>query len=71
MSAHKKVRAELERLSDPVYAKRLQGFFKSGKGEYGEEDIFLGLLIQEILVEPPRPNEAVELDARFLGHRDA
>jgi 3-methyladenine DNA glycosylase AlkD len=48
VSAHEKVRAELKLLSDPVYAKRLQGFFKSGKGEYGEGDIFLGLRVPEL-----------------------
>jgi 3-methyladenine DNA glycosylase AlkD len=48
MSAHEKVRAELKHHSDPVYAKRLQGFFKTGKGEYGEGDIFLGLRVPEL-----------------------
>ena len=48
MSAHEKVRAELERLSDPEYAIRLQGFFKTRKGEYGEGDIFLGLRVPDL-----------------------
>ena len=45
MSSH--VQADLEKASDPIQAKKLQGFFKTGKGEYGEGDIFLGVRVPE------------------------
>ncbi len=47
MSLHEQVKTELEKLSDPEYAVRLQGFFKTGEGEYGEGDVFLGLRVPE------------------------
>jgi len=37
------VRAELESLADPEDAVRLAGFFKTGPGQYGEGDLFLGI----------------------------
>ena len=37
------IQQDLQKLKNPEYAKILQGFFKTGKGEYGEGDIFLGI----------------------------
>ena len=41
------IQKDLKKLANPEKAKILQGFFKTGKGQYGEDDIFLGIVVPE------------------------
>jgi len=41
------IKRDLLQLSNPEKAKKLSGFFKTGKGHYGEGDIFLGIPVPE------------------------
>jgi 3-methyladenine DNA glycosylase AlkD len=42
------IRSELRSLKDPDKAKILSGFFKTGPGEYGEGDRFLGIRVPDV-----------------------
>jgi len=44
----RKVGGSLEACSDPEYAVRLRGFFRTGPGEYGEGDIFRGIRVPQL-----------------------
>ncbi len=44
----KEIQKHLQKLGDKQRAKIQQGFFKTGPGEYGEGDIFLGIRVPEL-----------------------
>jgi len=41
------IKRDLLQLYDPNRAKKISGFFKTGKGQYGEGDLFLGIPVPE------------------------
>jgi 3-methyladenine DNA glycosylase AlkD len=45
MNTHKGIAKELKKMADPQKAKGLSRFFKTGKGQYGEGDQFLGIMV--------------------------
>lgn len=47
MAGLNELKKELNKLADPKRAEALKWFFKTGKGEYGEGDIFLGIKVPE------------------------
>jgi 3-methyladenine DNA glycosylase AlkD len=48
MSDLREIRKAVRALADPKRACLLQGFFKTGPGEYGEGDRFLGLTVPQV-----------------------
>lgn len=45
---HEDVQNELKNISEPEIAQHSQRFFKTGPGEYGENDIFLGIRVPDV-----------------------
>ena len=45
MTRFQELRKQIKRNTNPKKAQILKSFFKTGKGEYGEGDVFLGLTV--------------------------
>ena len=43
-----KLKSQLKKISNPIKAKFLQGYFKTGSGEYGEGDVFIGITVPNL-----------------------
>jgi 3-methyladenine DNA glycosylase AlkD len=48
MTSAEEIRARLERMGDPEAARVSEGYFRTGPGEYGEGDRFLGIRVPAI-----------------------
>jgi 3-methyladenine DNA glycosylase AlkD len=59
------VRACLRSLADPSIAEHSQRFFKTGKGEYGEGDRFLGIRVP-VIRKHVRKHRALSIDETML-----
>src|SRR5689334_22943893 len=58
----KEIRDKMIRLASVERAEVSQRFFKTGKGEYGEGDLFIGLTVPDL--------RKIARDYRTLSHRE-
>ena len=64
------LRRDLHAQANPVQAKLLQGFFKTGPGQYGEGDKFLGLKVPQTRAFLQRTDALSEKDILSLLHSE-
>lgn len=66
MSEYREIRNKLRALANPAKARILSRFFKTGPGEYGEGDKFLGVVVPEIRRVVREHRHAVHRDVQKL-----
>jgi len=66
----KDILSKIRALAGPAKAATSLRFFKTGPGEYGEGDEFLGLTVPEIRSLAPQSDSLVEADVRTLLRSD-
>jgi 3-methyladenine DNA glycosylase AlkD len=62
------IRSKLRALADPAKAKMLSSFFKTGRGDYGEGDQFLGIVMPQLRKIVKAHRHASEEDILSLLH---
>lgn len=62
------VKDELKKRADPARAKVSQSFFKTGKGEYGEGDVFWGIRVPDIRTVAKRSKNVSLVEVSSLLH---
>ncbi len=62
----KTIRARLQNEANPEKAKVLAGFFKTGPGQYGEGDVFLGITVPQIRALARQFGDIAQEDIRTL-----
>jgi 3-methyladenine DNA glycosylase AlkD len=68
MAEYKAIHSALQAIADPEKAKILARFFKTGPGEYGEGDRFLGVVVPKIRSVVKRYQQAPRRDIAHLLH---
>ncbi len=64
------IKSAVRRQADPGKAKILAGFFKTGKGQYGEGDVFLGVMMpQQRRIARAYPDLTLRQIASLLAER--
>lgn len=67
MQRAKQIQQELEQYIDPIKREYLPNFFKTGKGQYGEGDKFLGIVVPNTrIVAKQHKDEPFEVMAELL-----
>lgn len=62
------VQSDLQKAGNKERAKLLAGYFKTGKGEYGEGDIFIGLTVPQVRVIAKKYKDLPLKDVETLLH---
>ena len=62
------IRSQLRELGDPKIAEHSQGFFKTGPGEYGEGDKFIGVRVPVLRRVAKQHRDQSLADAESLLH---
>lgn len=74
MTTANEVKKKLRQAADPAKAKILAGFFKTGPGQYGEGDKFLGIAVpqQRLIIKESRdlPIEEIKILLESPWHED-
>ena len=60
------IQEELKKLASPAKAKVLRSFFKTGPGQYGEGDVFIGVTIPKLRELAKRYSNASFVDLKSL-----